>query len=455
MPTFETIMKDSTVLYTFDFNTAYNIIADNSDQHLDLLRVWWDAETESQAENLFDIADNFRQIQPQNKESKSRYITSGVKGKIKHELMESDRILYERAFNSNPVTIPPEPRLEQKIGSPVRESDLDKITESIKAMSDVVKDLAQSHTGNPYEDAIVQAIIEKGKNISTESILEPVKPELDEFIKSEYGTLPTRIEITQPDKDPKKISGIFHKKFDMILKIVSRNVPLMLVGPAGSGKNHTLEQVAEALDLDFYFTNAITQEYALKGFIDANGNYHETEFYKAFVNGGLFFLDEIDASIPEALIILNAAIANRYFDFPNGRVDANENFRVVSAANTNGNGANDEYVGRSQLDGATLDRFAQIEFDYDPDVESQLAHDEELYNFIVELRKAVSKAELRYIVSMRATINTSKLYDLLDFKTLIETTILKGMTTDDMRLLLPNLKKTKWSDALRDIVEVR
>lgn len=46
------------------------------------------------------------------------------------------------------------------------------------------------------------------------------------------------------------------------------------------------------------------------------GNYQETQFFKAFTEGGLFMLDEMDASIPEVLVILNAAIANRYFDFP-------------------------------------------------------------------------------------------------------------------------------------------
>lgn len=69
------------------------------------------------------------------------------------------------------------------------------------------------------------------------------------------------------------------------------------------------------MGLDFYFTNAVSQEYKLTGFIDANGKYQETQFYKAFTQGGLFFLDEMDASIPEVLVILNAAIANRYFDF--------------------------------------------------------------------------------------------------------------------------------------------
>ncbi|MCA7081854.1 AAA family ATPase, partial [Staphylococcus aureus] len=112
--------------------------------------------------------------------------------------------------------------------------------------------------------------------------------------------------------------------------------PLLLVGPAGSGKNVVLEQVAKDLGKDFYFTNAVTEEYKLTGFIDASGTYQETQFYQAFTKGGIFFLDEMDASVPEALVILNAAIANRYFNFPNGKAQAHPDFTVVAAAYTTG-----------------------------------------------------------------------------------------------------------------------
>ena len=75
-------------------------------------------------------------------------------------------------------------------------------------------------------------------------------------------------------------------------------------------------------------------------------------------------MDEMDASIPETLIILNAAIANRYFDFPNGKVSANPNFRVIAAGNTVGTGADNNYTGRYCLDRASLDRFAMVNIDY-------------------------------------------------------------------------------------------
>ena len=139
------------------------------------------------------------------------------------------------------------------------------------------------------EEAMIEGIISKGKDLATEDLKKELKEDLDKFIQETYGVLPKKI-VIEKDFKTKEIDGIFHKDFEKICKIVSRNIPLMLVGGAGAGKNYTLEQVAEALDLDFYTTNAVNQEYKLTGFIDANGKYHETEFYKAFTNGGMFFL---------------------------------------------------------------------------------------------------------------------------------------------------------------------
>lgn len=292
---------------------------------------------------------------------------------------------------------------------------------------------------NPYEDAIVQAIIDKGKNISTDNLVETAKEKLDSFIKQNYGPLPKKIEVNVPSISSKQMEGIFHNKFEHILKLVTANIPTLLIGPAGSGKNHTLEQVSEALDLDFYFSNAITQEFKLTGFIDANGLYHETQFYKAFKNGGLFFLDEIDASIPEVLIILNSAIANRYFDFPTGRVKAHEDFRVVAAGNTMGTGADALYVGRSQLDAATIDRFAQVEFNYDSEVEEQLASNTDLYDFIKSARKSLMDNSMQYTVSMRSIINASKIDGVVEDTFAVKGIILKTIPIDELRMIVDDL----------------
>ena len=302
---------------------------------------------------------------------------------------------------------------------------------------------------NPYEEAIVKGIIEKGSDVTTDQLRDRALQKVDTYIQKTYGLLPKTIEV-KTATTKKVMQGLFHKQFEKILQLVGLNIPTMLVGPAGSGKNHTLEQVAEALELEFYFSNAITQEYKLTGFIDANGMYQETQFYKAFKNGGLFFLDEMDASIPEVLIILNSAIANGYFDFPNGKVDAHEDFRVVSAGNTMGTGANAEYTGRNRLDAATLDRFAIIEFGYDSEIEKQLASTPELYEFIVDLRHTIDGMDLKYVVSMRATINASKLDGLLDKQDIIKSVILKGLPKDEVKMVYGNMThdRNEWARAL-------
>lgn len=184
----------------------------------------------------------------------------------------------------------------------------------------------------------------------------------------QVGTTSTKIKneienkgIEIPKVQIPEVKGeVHHDRYDEIKCCLECNIPVYLAGPAGSGKNHTVEQIAKELGWNFYFSNSVQQEYKLTGFIDAGGDFHETEFYKACTdeNECIFFLDEMDASIPEVLVLLNAAIANGYFEFPNGRVDDFDHVHFVAAGNTVGNGADDMYTGRMVLDQATLDRFA-------------------------------------------------------------------------------------------------
>lgn len=244
----------------------------------------------------------------------------------------------------------------------------------------------------------------------------------------------------KPVEKPNTASeNVKHKEYDTIKACIENDVPVYLCGKAGTGKNYTLEQISWDLGLDFYFTNSIQQEYKLTGFIDAGGKYHETEFYKAFKNGGIFFLDEIDASIPEILVLLNAAIANKYFEFPNGRINAHENFRVVAAGNTVGSGADEIYTGRLVLDQATLDRFVIINFDYDERVELSLAKgNQELVDFVHELRKQADSMGLRATFSYRCIITVTKLEKVLGIAKVLEISVFKGMERDTINSFTAN-----------------
>lgn len=288
-----------------------------------------------------------------------------------------------------------------------------------------------------------------------------IKDKILEYVKQEYGPVRRRVTVELPERKV-EFKEVLHSKFETILKFVRLDEPVFLAGPAGSGKNVICKQIAQALGLNFYFSNAVTQEYKLTGFTDANGTYHESQFYKAFKNGGLFMLDEMDASIPEVLIILNAAIANRYFDFPApvGYVEAHPDFRVVAAGNTFGNGADYDYVGRSQLDAASLDRFAVVKVDYDPQIEEACANgDMELVGFCRKFRAACVEAGIHTVVSYRAIGRMAKLSACMEPQEIVETCLVKGLDKDSLNIIAADGGKFKgfgrWSDGFAKVIVCR
>lgn len=240
------------------------------------------------------------------------------------------------------------------------------------------------------------------------------------------------LELTGPDIN---ISGetVMHYKFPLLVSAVACNVNVMLVGPAGSGKTTAAKKAAEALKLPFYGTGAINSEYKLTGFIDAQGRIVSSAFRKAFEEGGVFLFDEMDASLPGALLAFNAALANDWMDFPDKCIQRHADFRVIAGCNTFGTGADRQYVGRNQLDAASLDRYVILDWDYDealeasfvgapvprgapspksihplPETEvSPAAH--RFLDRVRGVRKAITELKVRHVVSPRATMHGAKL----------------------------------------------
>ena len=291
-----------------------------------------------------------------------------------------------------------------------------------------------------------------------ETIGAQLKADAMDYIRAEYGPVKRRIEIETPERKI-ELDGVQHEKFETIFKFVSLNEPVFLEGPAGSGKNVLCQQVAKALGLNFYFSNAVTQEYKITGFTDANGTFHESQFYKAFKNGGVFMLDEMDASIPEVLVILNAAIANKYFDFPApiGYVEAHPDFRVIAAGNTFGHGSDYDYVGRNQLDAASLDRFAVVHIDYSPKIEEACANgDTALLDFCRQFRKACIDGGIHTIVSYRAIARMAKLSSCMNKTEIIETCLVKGLEVDSLNAIEKSLGGCGlWSAGFKQLITER
>ena len=255
-------------------------------------------------------------------------------------------------------------------------------------------------------------------------------------------------------KIEKESKAVKHAKYNEIKVCLQNNIPIYLAGPAGSGKNFTVEQIANELGWDFFTTGSVQQEYKLTGFIDAGGKFHDTEFFKACSseNECVFFLDEMDASIPEVLVLLNAAIANGYFEFPTGRVNFDK-VHFVAAGNTVGSGADESYTGRMVLDQATLDRFAIIEFGYDKKIELSLCGgNEELVNFIHDLRAKAESQGIRTTFSYRCITMVTKLEKAgMALETIIKIAVVKGLDKDTISNLTLNGNNSKYAIALKKV----
>ena len=110
--------------------------------------------------------------------------------------------------------------------------------------------------GTQLQNMMLKVLAEQ----SVDKVMEQAKPILDDYIKNTYGVLPKVIEV-KTEKSTKKIKGVTHEKFEQVLKIIGANIPVFMTGGAGTGKNVIAKQVAESLGLEFYCTNAVTQEY--------------------------------------------------------------------------------------------------------------------------------------------------------------------------------------------------
>lgn len=227
------------------------------------------------------------------------------------------------------------------------------------------------------------------------------------------------------------LEGLHHMQFEDVLRAVTTKVPLLLVGEAGAFKTSTVAAVAKAINQKFYCQSvgAQTTKSDLMGYMDAAGIYRYSVFRHAFENGGVFLLDEIDAGNANVITCLNAALANQVCSFPDGMIEAHPDFICIAAANTFGTGASRQYVGRNQLDAASLDRFVVIEFLYDEEMEKQICNNDQWVKKVQKIRRHL-KGE-RVVISPRASINGAKLLSAgFTMEAVLEMTILKGCSQD-------------------------
>lgn len=253
-----------------------------------------------------------------------------------------------------------------------------------------------------------------------------------------------------------EIEGRAHHKLDELVALLKAGVSCYLYGPAGTGKTTLCKQAAKALGLEFYMDNKICNDYTITGYTDAVSKFVETEFYRAYTRGGLYMLDEMDASDENALSVLNSALAGDCAVFPGvGRVSRHKDFIFVATGNTIGKGANMDYTGRNCLDAASLDRFpAKLYVGYDKNVELATAGgDENLVDLFHALRDASKESgNISLIVTPRALDAINKMRHYYAPAKALEVFVFGGMEKDDIRTIAGCVRgRGVWFDALREI----
>ena len=245
------------------------------------------------------------------------------------------------------------------------------------------------------------------------AIADAIKPHMKQLEENMSGG---KIKIDIPQM-PEVTLDRQHYMFEMLLKVANAGINPMLVGPAGTGKTHASMSLAEALGrtFDAMSFSPMTTEAKIIGYKDVKGTYHETAMVRQYRDGGVMLGDEMDAGNAAGLTQLNMMLANERAGTPEGVISRHKDFIFVACANTYGTGANRQYVGRNQLDSATLDRFAFIDWDYDEALEGVFAGVKkeskkldieaggipsaaQWFERSIAVRHAVEKLELRHVI---------------------------------------------------------
>ena len=229
------------------------------------------------------------------------------------------------------------------------------------------------------------------------------------------------IVIKTAEGKTRKVTGVLPKEFERMVQLASQRIPMLLVGPAGCGKTYLSEKLAEAMGLDYSDQSCSEgmSEAVFNGKLLPTGaagafEHHMSPFMHRYEKGGVMLLDEMDAGDPNLFTYINKAVANESYTvvqrFKKPVCKKHADFVLVAAANTFGNGADEMYVGRNQLDAATIDRFkvGMVIMDYSREVEQSLAPDE-LCEWAWRIRDKIRENRLRRIMSTRVIKDLAKM----------------------------------------------
>lgn len=289
----------------------------------------------------------------------------------------------------------------------------------------------------------------------------PKLAELNAKIEAIQLSKPTIVELRQPDAAP-ITTGIVHKSFPQLLKVANSRNPdgtranAWLYGPAGTGKTHAAELLANTLFGNAYqeqasvintiksffarfnrnwsnynYNGSLTSSFQVLGYMDANGKYVPTPFRFAWEFGGVYLFDEIDGSMPDALLALNGALSSSICSFPDGMVKRHPDCVILAGANTTGLGGGIEYVGAMKQNAAFLDRWDYVNWPHDDGLEEALCSNKQWLARVRVVRSNWKREQIKgHLITMRATFKGQRLLAAGLAQEVVEEMVLKCGLTD-------------------------
>ena len=285
----------------------------------------------------------------------------------------------------------------------LNDNNLDFIEANIKQARDAAC-LSQA----PYsEKTVVEAKAQPETALDDDNEIPAVNPLLDQSIPFR-----NRLDMIMRAKEQMISQGEhFHEMFDDVLIALLENVNPYLIGPSGCGKTYMVGQLAKLLNMEFIDIGYINEEYDILGFQTANGGYSRPNFYRCYKYGKIAFCDELDNGNSRATVKLNSFLVNTEnaaYNFPNGEhVKRHENFRIIAAGNTAGNGADANYNTREKIEESVQQRLTPVYVGYDNAVEEKIMGEyTDWYHFIVLFRLATDTWEKKNFMSAPGILTT-------------------------------------------------
>lgn len=246
-----------------------------------------------------------------------------------------------------------------------------------------------------------------------------------------------------------------HKTFQELMANIRLGLDTYIHGPTGSGKTHAISQAAKELGLPFYkkIVGATMNESAIMGYTLGH-EYIEGIAFKPFTQGGVLLLDEVDNGNANTNLIING-LCDGELAFPCGMYSKHPNFRLVTTANTLGQGPSLNYIGRNKQDASLLNRLVFVFWPYDDTLTYKFCSDitytkkewerefDQIWFDVEKIKEAIEELKIPHIISPRTMKQVAiKVAGERSREEILNSVILKGLTKEQKKRIL-DLAKNK------------